>query len=342
MKLTLASLCLALALTLPALAQQSDAELDALIPQLSNWGRWGAEDQLGTLNHLTQAHRLKAAGLIRSGRTVSLARSVPMLATNLRDGSYHLKKYFDSPPEEAGCLDNIQMIYHGFSITHVDALCHIFTPSGKNGMYNGFSTDHVTAQGANRLGIEVMADKGIVGRGVLLDIASLRGEQSKVGRNHTFEKSQALSGTYPAVSGLKLGTAIMPADLEAAEEAAGVRVGPGDIVLIRNGAGSANTYQLATGLHPSCLLWLQQRQVAMLGGDSDNDVHPPLPGFSRWSEAVHMIGIPYMGLALLDHAELDALSQACQDEQRWEFFLTIAPWRLKGTTASPVNPLAIF
>lgn len=236
------------------------------------------------------------------------------------------------------------MIYHGFSITHVDALCHIFTPSGKNGMYNGFSTDHVTTQGANRLGIEVMAEKGIVGRGVLLDIPWVRGEQSKLGGSDVSEKSETLSGRSPALSGgpLKLGTAIMPADLEAAEEAAGVRVGAGDIVLIRNGAGSANTYRLASGLHPSCLLWLQQRQVAMLGGDSDNDVHPPLPGFSRWSEAVHMIGIPYMGLALLDHAELDALSQACQEERRWEFFLTVAPWRLKGTTASPVNPLAIF
>lgn len=83
MKRTLASLSLALVLTLPAFAQQSDAELDALMPQLSNWGRWGSEDQLGTLNHLTDAHRLKAAGR----RTVSLARSVPMLATNLREGA---------------------------------------------------------------------------------------------------------------------------------------------------------------------------------------------------------------------------------------------------------------
>lgn len=311
-------LALLLCLGFSAGAQQTDAEVDAMLPQLSNWGRWGKEDQLGTLNHLSDALCLKAAGLIRSGRVVSLARPVTMEQPNLRDGSYKLKKYFDAPPEEAGCLDNIQMVYHGFTVTHVDALCHIFTPKGEKGMYNGFSTDHLTPLGANRLGIETMGEKGIAGRGVLLDIARLRGGP------------------------LKLGTAITPEDLEAAEAAQGVRVGQGDIVLVRNGAGKLNTYKLASGLHPRCMLWLQQREVAMLGGDSDNDVHPPLPGFSRWSEVLHMVGIPYTGLALLDHAELDALSQACLEENRWEFFLTVAPWRLVGTTGSPVNPLAIF
>lgn len=302
-----------------ALAHPSnDAELERLLPQLSNWGRWGREDQLGTLNYLSEARTRAAAGLIRSGKTVALARPVAMIASNLRNGHYTMLKYTDPHPEESGCIDNIGMVYHGFTITHLDALCHFFTPLGREGMYNGFSLDHITPQGATRLGIEVMGERGITGRGVLLDLAALHG------------------GPLP------LGTAILPADLEAAERAQGVRVEEGDILLVRNGAGPANRYALATGLHPACLLWMQERKIAMLCGDSDNDVHPALPGFFQWSSPIHMVALPYMGLPLLDQVELDRLAQVCAQEERWEFFVSIAPWRLIGTTASPVNPLAIF
>lgn len=296
----------------------NDAEMDDLLPQLSNWGRWGAEDQLGTLNYLTNERARAAAALIRTGQTISLARNVPMIPANLRSGKYSLLKYTDPPPEESGCIDNIAMVYHGFTVTHIDALCHFFTPLGAQGMYNGFSLDQVTPTGADRLGVEVMGQRGIVGRGVLLDIAALKGGP------------------------LKVGSAILPEDLEAAEQAEGVTVGEGDILIVRNGAGAANRYQLATGLHPSCLLWMQQRRIALLCGDSDNDVHPALPGFFRWSSPIHMVALPYMGLPLLDQAELEELSQACKLQQRYTFFVTVAPWRLKGTTGSPVNPLVVF
>jgi kynurenine formamidase len=185
-------------------------------------------------------------------------------------------------------------------------------------MYNGFSVDAVTEKGAEKLGVEVMGKNGIVGRGVLLDIAALKG------------------GALP------VGSVIMPADLEAAEAAHGVTVGEGDILFVRNGAGTANTYARGTGLHAACLPWLHQRRVALLSSDSDSDVHPPLPEFKRWSEPVHMIAIPYMGLPLLCIAGLDEISAACAEEGRWHFLITIAPWRFKGATSSPVNPLAIF
>jgi kynurenine formamidase len=133
-----------------------------------------------------------------------------------------------------------------------------------------------------------------------------------------------------------------PDELKAAERAEAVAVGEGDILFIRNGAGAANTYELGTGLHPDCLAWLRERRIAVVSSDSDSDVHPPLAGFHRWSEPVHMIAIPYLGLPILDNTDLEEISRACAAERQWEFFVTAAPWRFRGATSSPVNPLAIF
>jgi len=309
----------AMAQTAPGRAIAGDADIDRLLPTLSNWGRWGPEDQLGTLNFITAEMRLAAIRAVRSGRVVSLARERPVSDTQgIRKHSYQMLRYTDPQPDEAGCIDEIGMIYHGYVVTHLDALCHLFTPEGKQGMYNGYSIDLVTEQGAGMLGVEVMGVSGIVGRGVLLDIAGLNGGP------------------------LNLGSTIMPADLEAAEAAEGVTVGEGDILFVRNGQGARNSYELSTGLHASCLPWLHERRVALLSSDCDSDVHPALAGFARWSEPVHMVAIPYLGMPLICAADLEALSEACADEGRWEFFLSVAPWRFKGATSSPVNPLAMF
>jgi kynurenine formamidase len=153
---------------------------------------------------------------------------------------------------------------------------------------------------------------------VLLDIAALKG------------------------GALAPGSAILPADLEGAESTQKVMVGEGDILFVRNGAGARNVLHLGTGLHASCLPWLRERNIAVLSGDSDSDVHPAPPGFRRWSEPIHMVALPYLGLPLLDNVDLEALSVRCAQESRWEFFVSVAPWRFKGATSSPVNPLAIF
>ena len=302
-----------------------DASLERALSALSNWGRWGPDDQLGTLNFITAETRLAAATLIRSGHVVSLGREISTQTPQLRDFSYEMRVYNDALPEEAVSFDVIGMTCHGFAMTHVDALCHYFTPPGPNftptgsqGMYNGYSVDNITDSGALKLGVEHVAAKGIVGRGVLLDVAETRG------------------GPLP------LGTAITIAELEAAERAHNIRVGEGDIVFVRNGAGSTNTPQHGTGLHAECLPWLRDRRVAVLSADSDNDAHPAIPGFEKWILPIHMVGIPYMGLTLLDNAELDALAQACAQHGRWEFFLSVAPWRFRGATGDVVNPLAIF
>jgi kynurenine formamidase len=304
--------------TRPLLPIRNDTELEIALPDLSNWHRWGTDDQLGTLNFITPQTRLAAAGLIRTGRVVPLGREISTATPNLRNFSYRMVRYTDPQPQEAGAYDVVGMTCHGFAVTHVDALCHVFTPDGRNGMYNGYPVDDVTPNGARRLGIEHVGAVGIVGRGVLLDIAALYGEP------------------------LPLGTAITPQQLEAAERLHNVRAGEGDIVFVRSGAGPHNTFQLGTGLHPACLAWLHARRVAVLGRDADSDVHPPAAGFVRWSEPIHMVGIPYIGLTLLEHAELDALSLACAEEKRWSFFVTASPWRFKGATGSAVNPLALF
>jgi kynurenine formamidase len=297
---------------------ENDEELERVLPALSNWGRWGPDDQIGTLNFMTPRTRLAAAALIRTGRVVAFAREMSSATPNLRDVTYKMKRYLDPLPEESGCIDEIGMTYHGFAVTHVDALCHIFTPEGRQGMYNGYPTENVTPGGARRLGIERLGEVGIVGRGVLLDVAESQGGP------------------------LEIGSVIRPNDLESAERLHGVEVGEGDVVFVRNGGGPRNTYRKGTGLHASCLPWLRERGVSVLSSDSDSDVHPPLPGFARWTEPMHMVLIPYLGMPILDNTDLDGLATACAEEGRWAFFVSVAPWRFKGATSSPVNPLAIF
>lgn len=298
---------------------ETDADLDRVIPSISNWGRWGPDDQLGTLNFLTPAMRRAAAAGVRTGRVVSLAHERPVgEADGIRRLTYRNLHYTDPPPEEAGTIDEIGMIFHGFSVTHLDALCHLFTPEGAQGMYNGLPISLVTDRGAAALGVERMGAEGIVGRGVLLDVAGLRG------------------GALP------LGSTITVADLEAAEARAGVTVGEGDVLFVRNGRPGQGSVALGTGLHPAALPWLHARRVAALGHDGDGDVHPARPGLARWTEPVHMIAIPYLGMPLICACDLEALSAACAEEGRWHFLVTLAPWRFAGATSAPVNPLALF
>lgn len=297
----------------------TDDDVDRMIATVSNWGRWGADDQLGTPNFITPTMRVAAAGSVRTGRTVSLAHERPVNdPAGIRSFTYHNLHYTDPLPEEAGTIDEIGMIYHGYTVTHIDALCHFFTPEGREGMYNGYPVDLVTDAGAGKLGVEVMGEHGIVGRGVLLDVAAVRGAP------------------------LALGSVIRPEDLEAAETRQGVLVGTGDVLFVRNGQAARNGYESGTGMHPDCLPWLHAREVAALGHDGDGDVHPPLPGFARWTEPTHMIALPWLGLPLLCGCDLEAISAACAAEGRWSFLVTIGPWRFKGATSSPVNPIAMF
>jgi kynurenine formamidase len=166
---------------------------------------------------------------------------------------------------------------------------------------------------------------GVTTRGVLLDIARLRGVDVLAADDH-----------------------IYPEDLEAAEQAAGIRVEPGDVLLVRTGEGFArrgqrrdyNANKPRSGYQAACLPWLHERGVAMIGSDVAQDPTPS--GYRQVSMPIHMVGIVAMGLWLIDNCQLEDLARACETRNRWEFHFALAPIRFVGVTGSPVNPLAIF
>jgi kynurenine formamidase len=309
----------------------AEDEVLTYFERCSNWGRWGADDQLGTLNHLTPDARRAAAALVRDGTSVSCARLIPRrmeadftsppLHYMAASGECHAGQA--TPPDALQiATDFIGLEYHGFSVTHLDALCHIFR-DGR--LYNDLPADRVTtASGATVHAVDNLRD-GVVGRGVLLDIAAVRG-----------------------VPWLEPGDGVFPEDLDRAEEQAGLRVRTGDVLLCRFGAmarrnalgPSAEVFSLRAGLHASCLPWLHEREVAVLGSDSAQDLYPS--GYRHLRAPVHQVGIVAMGLWLVDNCDLEALGEACRRLQRWEFLLTLAPLRLTNATGSPVNPIAVF
>ena len=296
----------------------SPAEVLSFHDTLSNWGRWGDDDQLGALNLITPEVTAAAAATVRSGRTVSCARTLDTVAApdNLSPVTHHMI----GTHTEGWGADYVAVAPHGFGTSHIDALCHLFH-DGK--LYNGYPTETVTTHGATRLGIHHL-HSGIVTRGVLIDVPALRG-----------------------VDALEPGEPIFPEDLEAAEARAGLQVRAGDALLVRTGRwrwrdehGPWEFGSRAAGLDASCLPWLRQREVATLGSDGVSDVMP-----SRVEGVImpiHTVTLVVMGVHLLDNLDFEALAAACADEGRWEFLFTVAPMVLRRGTASPVNPIAVF
>ncbi len=296
----------------------SPAALAALRERVSNWGRFGERDQLGTLNLITPAKRVAAAGLVRSGRTVSCAR--PLATEPAEDNGTPVRHRMLGVHGDGYGADAFEIASHGFAASHIDALCHIFH-DGR--LYNGYPTARVTREGALDLGIHELAE-GIVSRGVLLDVPRARG-----------------------VPWLEAGQRIGPADLEQAEAEAGLRVAEGDVLFVatgrwalRDARGAWDARSKLAGLDASCLAWLHERGVAALGSDGVSDVIPS--GIEGAELPIHSVAIVAMGLHLLDNLELRHLAGACAEEERWEFLLTVAPLVLERGTASPVNPIATF
>ena len=150
------------------------SEITELLQKVSNWGRWGASDQRGTLNYISNEKRAAAARLVRSGETVSLA--LPLATRPARDNPAPVTHLMirsgdvGHPLGSWGCADYFAIEPHGLATTHLDALCHHFY-QGK--MYNGFDYTEVDFQGAHKCAIDVARD-GIISRGVLLDIPRVR------------------------------------------------------------------------------------------------------------------------------------------------------------------------
>jgi kynurenine formamidase len=283
----------------------------------SNAGRWGGDDELGTLNLITPETRRRAARLVVDGVSVSLGADIDTVQRELNPHpAWHTMHLDRSLPYTAH--DSLHLEIHGVG-THLDALGHVyFDGTG----YNGRSQDEVLGEdGLCSNSIHAMRD-GIFTRGVLLDVAAAAGVQ-------WLEEDRVV--TVP--------------DLVAAESLAGIRVESGDAVFVHTGlerrAGRRDPADVVAraGLGLEAVCWLHERDVAVYAGDcverlpiSDQVLGLPL----------HQIGIAAMGLTLLDWPRLTDLLDACQQFGRSEFLLTVAPLRIRGGTGSPVNPIATF
>ena len=302
----------------------TEAEFRALYERLRAQVPWGPDDRRGALNYITQAEVLAACGAVRLGRAVSLAVPVEERpAPDNPDPARHQMKEplgADAGPGLSFSMDRIAMNVHGNADSHVDALCHVIF----DGMlYNGVPADTVTAAGAAELSIGVAAD-GIVGRGVLLDVPRSRG-----------------------VPWLEPGDHVTADDLFAAERDQGVRVGRGDIVLVRVGhrlrrteLGPWDAAAARAGLHPALLAVAAERQIAALGSDGNNDTAPSVAEGVDFP--VHVLAVNALGIHLMDYLEFAELAPLCEREGRWSFLCMIAPLRLPTFTGSPVNPIAIL
>jgi len=296
-------------------APRNAAEFDELFQKVSNWGRWGKDDQLGSVNLVTAEKRKQAAALVKTGQTVSLAHNP--LTERAEDNN----NPFEHTMLRGNNMDRYAVSYHGYAHSHIDALCHFLY---KEQTYNGFARADVnTDKGCVKLGIDNLKN-GIVTRGVLIDIPRLRG-----------------------VEYLEPGTAIYAEDVEAWEKKAGVKIGSGDAILLRTGrwarrakVGPWNVAQSAAGFHASIATWIKARNVAIVGSDAGEDVTPSqVEGVAL---PVHTLLITGMGINLLDNHDLEAVAEAASRLNRWEFMITIAPVPVTGGTGFPVNTLATF
>jgi kynurenine formamidase len=300
-------------------------EFAALYEEVSNWGRWGEDDERGALNDLTEDRTAAAAGLVRSGETVTL--SLPLNTEGGIDNpepADHRMTMLSDVDIGSGTLrfakDYVGVDYHNDSHSHIDALCHV---AYDGALYNGRPATSVTPQGATVNTIGAVKD-GIVGRGVLLDVPRLRG-----------------------VPWLEPGEHIFAEDIEEAERRQGVTFGEGDILLVRTGharrraeLGPWDTPHAKAGLHPTAVPLLARRRIAALGSDGNSDTAPSTTEGIDFP--IHALTLNAMGVHLLDYLQFEDLVAACERAGRWDFLFVAAPLRIVGGTGSPLNPIAIL
>ena len=313
------TLCLGVA-TATVEAQEARAprnleEYDAMFRELSNWGRWGADDERGTLNLITPAKTLQAAALVRSGITVSLAHN-PMT----EQAPDNPATAFEHVVGQNLRTDTYRFTYHGYGVSHIDALCH-FAHNGR--LYNDVPMSANTSDGCSKSGIQNLKS-GIVTRGILLDFPRLKG-----------------------VPYLEPATPIYIEDIEAWERQAGITVSAGDVIFVytgrwarREALGPWRISESSAGLHASVLPWIKERDVAAVGSDASTDVVPSM--VDGIALPVHTLLIAGLGSNIFDNMDLEALAETARRLNRWEFMLTAGPIPVTGGTGSPLNPIAVF
>ncbi|GAB2466864.1 cyclase family protein [Streptomyces incanus] len=290
----------------------------------TNWGRWGDSDERGTLNLLTPELVLAALRLPKTGKTYSL--SIPIQRSGVPNLEYRgtpqrltLTNHDDEAMARANGgapgvgANEDQLILPSHTSTHLDALCHAYADDK---IYNGYPADQMTPySGAAKCSIDKVG--GIVGRGVLVDVAASKG-----------------------VDRLEPGYVITPADLQEALDQQEVALQPGDLVLIRTGwleafmAGRADIMpQPGIGLEAAA--FLAEKDPALIG--SDNSAIESIPFDQHVYLGGHIILLVEHGIHLLENMNLAELAA----DRCFDFLLSIGALKITGATASPVTPVAI-
>jgi len=303
------------------------AEVKELAAQVRNWGRWGDDDEIGTLNLITDEVVRAAAGEIRTGRRLALG--IPMDAEGPqigavpgRDNPTHAMIMVDAPltgdPSNFTTSDDkVDLALQ--AATHWDALAHV---SYEGHLYNGVASSVITEAGAARLGIDKV--RTLVGRGVLLDVPAAMG-------------LDRLEGGYAVTGG----------DLDAAADHGRVDVRAGDIVLLRTGQmrwlqeGDRERYGApAAGPSLQSVAWFHGHDVAAVATDNLTfEVYP-----CEREDAllpVHLLHLVDMGMTQGQNWNLEALAADCAQDGRYSFFLDASPLPITHAVGSPVNPIAV-
>ncbi|MBI4312589.1 MAG: cyclase family protein [Chloroflexi bacterium] len=296
------------------------AEVDSLLRDRRNWGRWGDKGSAGAINLITPEKRLAAVKLARKGRTVSASRPFPVAPSVENPRPAHHYMFSEPRPYGGGvAMDYYGIFYHGTASTHIDALCHVWD---SNGMWDGKKPEEVITYTGAKYGTIDQWSNGILTRGVLLDVPKHRGK--------------------PYVT---QDAPVQGWELEDIAKEEGITLAPGDAVMVYSGreayakehGGVWGGLPERPGLHASCLGFLREYDVSVLVWD----MMDCRPNDYQLAWEVHGAIFAY-GIALVDNALLEPLARACAEEGRYEFMLTINPLNVIGGTGSPVNPIAVF
>jgi kynurenine formamidase len=305
----------------------SEADFHRAMKELSNWGRWGKDDELGAANFITQAKRKQALGLAKEGLTVSLAHDIIQEAA--ADGASYLDRAVVNISPTGGS-DRYQYTgtYHGSVHSHLDALdCHVMQ-DGKG--YNGVAFEDIKAAGGCPRGHINVHKNGIVTRGVLFDATLLPGKATPQGW-------------------LEPGTAIHREDLEALEKIQRVKVSQGDVILLYTGRwkrraarGAWKSAEGWAGYHSDVAYFLKERGVAFIGSDAINDVSPSGLPNTVSTTPLHRLALVALGVSIFDNLDFEGAAEMSKKLKRYEFLFVASPLRIDKGMGSPLNPLAIY
>jgi len=289
-------------------AEVSKAQYDTWMMELSNWGRWGADDELGALNLITPDKRLEAASLVTRGTVVSMAREMTIERLDDPDQASanrppvlvgSSRSVFDINTEGGYFWERYEIEYHGSAVSHLDALCHV-AYNGK--VYNGLDFEDVASKedGCTRMGVANLRE-GLITRGVLIDMP---------------------------------GRAVRREDIEAWEAETGITISPGDALFLRTGRDIGER----GGYHPSLIPFFKERDIALLGADVPQE-GGQVDGVTV---PVHFFALVALGVHLFDNLGLEDLAETANDLNQWEFMFMASPHVVPNGAGSAINPLAVF